>query len=119
MTKAVETRETDGPKQEGGGTLYRTLWRWHFYAGLICIPFVIWLAVTGSVYLFRPQIEAWFDRDVAVLERTGQPATQQAVVDAALATRPGSSLAGIVLPEHPDQAARVLISGDGARTRVY
>ena len=69
MTKAVETRETDGPIQERGGALYRTLWRWHFYAGLICIPFVIWLAVTGSVYLFRPQIEAWFDSDVAVLER--------------------------------------------------
>ncbi len=119
MTKAVETRETDGPIQERGGALYRTLWRWHFYAGLICIPFVTWLAVTGSVYLFRPQIEAWFDRDVAVLERTGQPVTQQEIVDAALATRPGSSLAGIVLPEQPDQAARVLISGDGARTRVY
>lgn len=114
MTRAVEARETDGK-----GALYRTLWRWHFYAGLICIPFVIWLAVTGSIYLFRPQIEAWFDRDVAVLERAGQAATQQAIVDAALATRPGSTLAGIVLPEHPDQAARVLISAEGARTRVY
>ena len=82
MTRAVEARETDGK-----GALYRTLWRWHFYAGLICIPFVIWLAVTGSVYLFRPQIEAWFDRDVAVLERTGSPATQQQVVDAALGAR--------------------------------
>jgi uncharacterized iron-regulated membrane protein len=114
MANAVEARET-----EGRGVLYRTLWRWHFYAGLICIPFVIWLAVTGSVYLFRPQIEAWFDRDVAVLERTGSPASQQAVIDAALATREGATLAGIVLPEQPDQAARVLISDHGARTRVY
>ncbi len=114
MTRAVEAREV-----EGRGVLYRTLWRWHFYAGLICIPFVIWLAVTGSVYLFRPQIEAWFDRDVAVLERTGTPASQQAIVDAALATREGATLAGIVLPEQPDQAARVLISDHGARTRVY
>ena len=114
MTRAVEARETDGR-----GVLYRTLWRWHFYAGLICIPFVIWLAVTGSVYLFRPQIEAWFDRDVAVLERTGTPASQQAIIDAALATREGATLAGIVLPEQPDQAARVLIADHGARTRVY
>jgi uncharacterized iron-regulated membrane protein len=36
---------------------YRTVWRWHFYAGLFCIPFVIWLATTGSIYLFKPQIE--------------------------------------------------------------
>jgi uncharacterized iron-regulated membrane protein len=61
MASQVEQRET-----EGKGSLYRMLWRWHFYAGLICIPFVIWLAVTGSIYLFRPQIDAWVDRDVAV-----------------------------------------------------
>lgn len=114
MARTVEARET-----EGRGALYRTLWRWHFYAGLICIPFVIWLAVTGSVYLFRPQIEAWFDRDVAALERIGAPAPQQALVEKALAVHPGSTLAGIVLPEHPDQAARILISDHGARARVY
>ncbi|HEX5008005.1 MAG TPA: PepSY domain-containing protein [Hyphomonadaceae bacterium] len=112
--RLVETRET-----EGRGALYRMLWRWHFYAGLVCIPFVIWLAVTGSIYLFRPQIEAWIDRDLVALERTGQPATQKAIMAAATAAVPGSTLAGIVLPEHPDQAARVLVSNHGARTRVY
>ena len=29
-------------------TLYRAVWRWHFYAGLFCVPFVIVLALTGS-----------------------------------------------------------------------
>ena len=119
MTNAVETREPERRDVEGKGALYRTLWRWHFYAGLICIPFVIWLAVTGSAYLFRPQIEAWFDRDVASLTRTGDPATQQAIVDAALAVHPGATLAGIVLPEGRDQAARILIADHGVRTRVF
>ncbi len=32
---------------------YRTVWRWHFYAGLFCIPFVLWLATIGSIYLFK------------------------------------------------------------------
>ncbi len=114
MTQAVDTRETDG-----AGRLYRMLWRWHFYAGLICIPFVIWLAVTGSVYLFRPGIDAWVDRDVAALQRTGRPATQEAIVAAATGAIPGSKLAGVMLPEHRDQAARVLVSDHGARTRVY
>ena len=114
MARAIEQRET-----EGKASLYRMLWRWHFYAGLVCIPFVIWLAATGSVYLFRPQIEAWFDRDVATLNRVGAPATQQQIVDAALAARPGATLAGIVLPEQANQAARVLVSDHGARTRIY
>lgn len=38
-------------------TGYRTLWRWHFYAGLFVMPFLIVLAVTGTIYCFQPQIE--------------------------------------------------------------
>jgi len=38
-------------------TGYRTLWRWHFYAGLFVMPFLIVLTVTGTLYCFQPQIE--------------------------------------------------------------
>jgi hypothetical protein len=34
-------------------SLYQAVWRWHFYAGLIFAPFLIILAVTGSIYLLR------------------------------------------------------------------
>ena len=43
---------------------YRAVWRWHFYAGLFCIPFVIVLAISGSIYLFKTEIESWIDRDL-------------------------------------------------------
>jgi uncharacterized iron-regulated membrane protein len=36
---------------------YRTLWRWHFYAALFVMPFLVVLAITGTVYCFQPQIE--------------------------------------------------------------
>jgi len=112
--KAIDQRET-----EGRGALYRMLWRWHFYAGLVCIPFVIWLAFTGSIYLFRPQIDAWIDRDLVALERTGDPATHDTIVAAAAAAVPGSAFSALMLPEHPDDAARVLVSDHGSNTRVY
>ncbi|MFN5823618.1 MAG: PepSY domain-containing protein, partial [Sphingomonadales bacterium] len=38
---------------------YRTIWRWHFYAGLFVLPLVMLLSVTGAAYLFKPQIERW------------------------------------------------------------
>ncbi|MDQ0862328.1 PepSY-associated TM helix domain-containing protein [Bacillus sp. V2I10] len=38
--------------------LYQVVWRWHFYAGLLFSPFLIILAFSGSVYLFKPQIES-------------------------------------------------------------
>jgi uncharacterized iron-regulated membrane protein len=112
---SADTLDKAAPK----GRLYRMLWRWHFYAGLFCIPFVIVLSISGSLYLFRPQIEDLIDRPYLNLERTGAPATQDAIVAAATGAVPGSGLASIVLPERPNQAARVIVSDDGVQTRVY
>ena len=41
-----------------GGKLYRAIWRWHFYAGLFVVPFILLLALTGAIYLFKPQLDA-------------------------------------------------------------
>ncbi|WP_264817762.1 PepSY domain-containing protein, partial [Acidomonas methanolica] len=40
----------------------RTVWRWHFFAGLFCLPFVVLLCLTGTIYLFKPQIDQLIDR---------------------------------------------------------
>lgn len=37
--------------------LYRAVWRWHFYAGLIILPVLVWLATTGAIYLYKPELE--------------------------------------------------------------
>jgi uncharacterized iron-regulated membrane protein len=44
--------------RENNQKLYRVIWRWHFYAGILFAPFMILLAITGSVYLFKPQVES-------------------------------------------------------------
>jgi len=51
----MQTEET--VKKAPTSSAYRTIWRWHFYAGIIFAPFLVMLAVTGSIYLFKPQIE--------------------------------------------------------------
>ncbi len=48
------------------GTIYPTISRWHFYAGLFVLPFILILSITGSIYLFKPQIERWEERDLGV-----------------------------------------------------
>jgi uncharacterized iron-regulated membrane protein len=70
--------------------LYRTIWRWHFYAGLFVIPFILLLSVTGAAYLFKPQLDRWQERDwrgLPVAERVDADAQ----VAAALAAFPGAS----------------------------
>ncbi|WP_114238254.1 PepSY domain-containing protein [Dyella sp. C9] len=105
-----------------GGTrqrdAYRLLWRWHFYAGVFCLPFVLWLACTGLIYLFRPQVEPWLDRSYAhVTDAPAQPASAQ--VAAALAAVPGTVLNAYELPASPHAATRILVGQGGELTRVY
>jgi len=103
-------------------SLQHRIWRWHFFAGLMVIPFVVILAVTGSIYLFKPQVEAAIESRInATAEaRTADGRTVPAddLVAAALAAHPGWALKTYVLPKGPgDRTAEVELVGDGtART---
>ena len=98
---------------------YRAVWRWHFYAGLIAIPFVILLAVSGTIYIYRPQIEHWIDRPYDHFTLNGPPATAAARVQAALAAVPGSTLDSYELPKSPEAASQILVMKEGVQRRVY
>ncbi len=96
---------------------HRMIWRWHFYAGLFCTPFVIWLSVTGAIYLFKPQFEAWRDRPYAALAE-GARASASAQTAAALAAVPGAGFKAYELPPAPDAAARVVLDRGTEELRV-
>jgi uncharacterized iron-regulated membrane protein len=98
---------------------YRTIWRWHFYAGLVCIPFVLWLATTGSIYLFKPQIDAWLDRPYDHLTITSPRASAAAQVEAALAAVPGSNLHDYQLPVTDHSAVQIIVGRFAEEYRVY
>ena len=55
-------------------SLQRAIWRWHFYAGLLCVPFMILLAVTGSLYLFKDEINHTLFAYRTVVANPGTPA---------------------------------------------
>ena len=97
---------------------HRLIWRWHFYAGLFCLPFVLWLATTGMIYLFKPQLEPLLERRYAhVTQAPPQPASAQ--VAAALHAVPGSVLNAYQLPTSPDAATRILVGRGGELVRVF
>jgi uncharacterized iron-regulated membrane protein len=99
--------------------IYRAVWRWHFYAGVFCIPLVIWLACTGSIYLFKPQIERWLDRPYDHLALDGRRATPEQIANAGMDAVPGSSLHYYELPPSEDPAARVIVGVGKQEYRVY
>jgi uncharacterized iron-regulated membrane protein len=97
---------------------YRAVWRWHFYAGLLCIPFVCFLSITGAIYLFKPQVDAWLDQPYDRLP-AAQTALPSQSVQAALAANPGWTLHDYQLPSTIHSAAQVLIGRHGEERRVY
>jgi uncharacterized iron-regulated membrane protein len=105
--------------EEQSRRLYRAVWRWHFYAGVFSIPLVIWLACTGSIYLFKPQIERWLDRPYNHLVIQGPLATPEQIANAAMNAVPESSLHYYELPPSPDAARRVIVGVGKVEYRVY
>lgn len=86
--------------------LYRAIWRWHFYAGLFVIPFMMLLAITGGIYLFDDEIDGlvYGDRlyvEAASTERV-PPSTQLA---AAIEVHPGASIKDYVAPAALDRSS--------------
>lgn len=100
--------------------LYRTLWRWHFYAALFCIPFVITLALSGMIYLFKPQIDALVDKPFHNLEIGSARSTPNEQIDAALAAVPDTAFLTYTLPQSERHAVVVNLSdAAGERVLVY
>lgn len=98
---------------------YRTIWRWHFYAGLFVLPFVLLLSVSGSIYLFKPQIDRWEERDYRGLSLEGAVSADRQL-EAVKTAFPGGSFNHYRLPEHPGDAAMVQMTlPDGALREIY
>lgn len=99
--------------------MYRTLWRWHFYAGVCAIPFVIILSITGALYLFKPQIDAIHDSPYRNLTIDGPLATPEQQVAAAFAAVPNASFVAYELPREKNDAVNILLRKVGESIRVY
>ena len=98
---------------------YRTVWRWHFYAGLISLPFLMLMALTGAIYLFKPEIDDWQTRGVAAIPPSSVSTVPAAWAEAALVAVPGR-VATLLVPGREDRAVRVTVeAGDGSRRAVF
>lgn len=98
---------------------YRTIWRWHFYAGLFVLPFVLLLSISGAIYLFKPQIDRWEERDYRGLSLEGAVSADRQL-EAARSAVPAGSFNHYRLPENQGDAAMVQMAlPDGALAEVY
>lgn len=63
------------------GHFHKAVWRWHLYAGIIFTPLLVLLAVTGSVYLFKAEIEEMLYQDYYEVAPQGDRLAASAQLD--------------------------------------
>jgi uncharacterized iron-regulated membrane protein len=111
--------QTDPSARSAGNGLYAAVWRWHFYAGLFVLPFVLILSVTGSIYLFKPQIDRWEEQSWRGLG-TGGAVSADRQLAAALGAHSGARFNLYRLPESPGDSAMIQLGlADGSQLEVY
>ncbi len=84
--------------------LYRWVWRWHFFAGLVVAPFLIVLALTGGLYLFEHEFAGWWNRDLVRVAASAAPLPPEQQERAVLAAYPGARVVRFAVP-HAGRAA--------------
>lgn len=113
---------TDSVPAAGHSSLYRRVWRWHFFAGLMCLPFIFSLAVTGAMYLFRAQLDdlvyaRQLLRDPAPGAVAALPPSQ--LISAALRAYPGQAKAFGVPADSRHNAQVDIIQAGGTTLQVF
>ncbi len=121
MSDLTLGRDSAGTAARSASDLYRAVWRWHFYAGLLVLPFLVTLAATGALYLFRDEIDAIVHSDLKRVEAApgSRAVPASAMVEAALAAHPGVALK-FTDPAAPDASAEITVDTETeGRLAVY
>jgi uncharacterized iron-regulated membrane protein len=89
--------------------LYFAAWRWHFYAGLYVVPFLVMLAVTGLIMLWVSSMTELNGERARITPGTDLfPVSQlQAAAEAAV---PGSTATQYISPMGPDRVAAFAVA---------
>ncbi|MDY8137445.1 PepSY domain-containing protein [Aquimarina sp. 2201CG5-10] len=98
--------------------LNKWLWKWHFIAGLISLPCILLLSVTGAIYLFKADYEAPRQQHIKNVVVTGEPISyekQREIANINAVKKPNS----LVLPQSKNQATEFVSGRFGGKSSIY
>lgn len=81
--------------------LYARIWRWHFFAALIVIPFVLWQSITGVLYLWHREIATKAYPHQVLVEPRGSRASYEQQLATVLQHQPRDRLQSVEISDDP------------------
>ena len=96
---------------------YLSVWRWHFFAGLYVIPFMLMLAVTGMIMLASPWIDQWqYGEQLTTVEQQEQYLPLDSQLKAVSQAYPELKVAEFIPPVNAEQSSLFKLKGDDSGT---
>lgn len=101
-------------------SLYRAMWRWHFFAGLFAIPVIVLLCLSGLVWLFKPQIWGLMYGDLQNVPPSSQTVTYERQLTAVEQAYPGAAVSAVHTPPSATRSTIYdIATADGRDLSVY
>ncbi|PUB10012.1 PepSY domain-containing protein [Paenisporosarcina sp. OV554] len=107
-------------KRTTKGDWYKAVWRWHFYAGILFAPIFISLAISGGIYLFKPQIEAAMYQDLyEIPSQTAKRLAPSALVEEVTSEMDGAVVTSIRQFEEGNRTTEIRVMDEDVAKTVY
>ena len=100
-------------------SFYNLAWRWHFYAGLFVIPFLILLSLTGIIYLFKPQLDQLLYADLLNVQPVGVMLSADQQLAQLHQVLPQAQVSQYLPPESATRSAQFVAQLDGRKTNLF
>ena len=100
-------------------SFYNLAWRWHFYAGLFVAPFMILLALTGIIYLFKPQLDPLLYDHLLNVTPAHHSLSADEQLSRVQATYPQGHISQYLPPINPQRSGQFVVHNGGHELNVF
>jgi uncharacterized iron-regulated membrane protein len=110
---ASTIRSGRSPDDDRRSRFWRAVWRVHFYAGMLVLPVMVMLAITGLLILYGPNLLDRTESSLRLVTPTGTAQPLDTQVAAVTGAFPDKPVRGITPPAAADRSTKVvLLDGD-------
>ncbi|WP_336353948.1 PepSY domain-containing protein [Pseudomonas atacamensis] len=98
---------------------YNLAWRWHFYAGLFVAPFMVMLALTGIIYLFKPQLDSLMYSSLLDVPVGHHTVPADDLLQRVKAAYPQGQVTQYLPPVNAERSAQFVVKNAGHELNVF
>lgn len=98
---------------------YNLAWRWHFYAGLFVAPFMVMLALTGIIYLFKPQLDSLMYSSLLEVPAGHHTVPADDLLQRVKAAYPQGQVTQYLPPVNAQRSAQFVVKNAGHELNVF